>query len=485
MSFAKRHKFRGSLAFRLTLWYAAVFAASAAVAFLLFYLFITSVIRERIDQELSAQAGEFSSLLGVRGLEAVKRLAVLEAQAAGEKKLFIRLLKTNGEVFSSSNMSYWQNIGVHHEAITRLTHGESQVLQTIVLPNRLDEIRVLYRRIGPKTFLQLGHSMEPYTRFYQAFKTIFIITMALLVIFSALTGWFMARRALSGITAVTRTARRIAAHGALTQRVPVKANGDEIDQMAVMFNRMLDQIQSLMTGIRDMSDNIAHDLRSPITRIRGLAEVTLTTKTDKEEYRQMAANTIEECDGLLDMINSMLLISQSEAGASRIESKKIDLIPLLADACELFQPAAEDEQVTLHCDLPKKPLSLWGDLKLLQRMITNLLDNAIKYTPAGGTIHATLQSPGPDGMIKIVIRDSGMGLSPKDLPHIFDRFYRGDMSRSQTGSGLGLSLARAVARAHGGDITVRSQPGQGSEFTIFLPAKTNIKTPLHHEAKKI
>ncbi|MEA3232559.1 MAG: ATP-binding protein [Thermodesulfobacteriota bacterium] len=477
MSFGKPGKFRGSLAFRLTLWYAAVFAASSAVAFLLFYLFITSMIRERIDQDLSAQAGEFSTLLGARGLEAVKRVAVLEAQAAGEKKLFIRLLRLNGDVFSSSNMLYWQDIGVHRDAMRRLTRGENQVLKTISLPNRKEEIRILYRRIGPGVFLQLGHSMEPYTRFYQAFKTIFVITMGLLVILSALTGWFMARRALSGVTAVTRTARQIA-DGALEQRVPVKTAGDEIDQMAVMFNRMLDRIQSLITGIRNMSDNIAHDLRSPITRIRGLAEVTLTTKTGLEDYKQMAASTIEECDGLLDMINSMLLISQSEAGASRLASVSVNLARLLADACELFQPAAEDKEVSLDCDLPEKTPPLSGDVKLLQRMFANLLDNAIKYTPAGGTAQVTLRTRKQDGIVAVTIRDNGAGISSGDLPRIFNRFYRSDQSRSQTGTGLGLSLARAVARAHGGDITVQSRLGQGSEFTVSLPAYVSIENQL-------
>ena len=468
MSFAKTAKYRGSLAVRLTLWYAAVFAVSSAVAFLFFYLFITSVIRERIDQDLATQAGDFATLLRVRGIEAVKRVAVLEAQAAGERKYFVRLLRLNGEVFSSSNMSYWQNIGIHRDAIARLTEGESQAFKTIVLPNRMDNIRILYRQIGQGFFLQLGHSMEPYARFYQAFKTIFIITMGLLIIIATVIGWFMAQRALSGVTAVTRTARRIA-DGAFEQRVPVKIAGDEIDQMAVMFNRMLDRIETLVSGIRDMGDNIAHDLRGPITRIRGLAEITLTTKTGIDDFEQMAASTIEECDGLLDMINAMLLISQSEAGASRIERKPVDLSRLSEDACELFLPAAEDSQVNLTCTIPEKSVLLNGDVRLLQRMIANLLDNAIKYTPAGGTVSLALERQKMDGIIRLTVRDDGIGIAPAERAHIFDRFYRGDASRSQPGNGLGLSLARAVAQAHGGDITVFSQPGEGSEFVVSLP----------------
>ncbi|RTZ97953.1 MAG: hypothetical protein DSY90_05865 [Deltaproteobacteria bacterium] len=225
-------KFRGSLAFRLTLWYAVVFTLFSAVAFLMFYLFITSMIRTRIDQDLSVQAGEFATVLKTRGIGALKRVAILEAQAFGEKKIFIRLLGVTGDVFSSSNMSYWRDIDIHLDAIQRLSRNKHQVFETIALPRRNGNIRILYRRIGPGVYLQLGHSMEPYTRFFQAFKTVFIITMGGIVLLAALIGWFMARRALAGVTALTRTARQIA-DGALEQRVPVKAAGDEIDQMAV------------------------------------------------------------------------------------------------------------------------------------------------------------------------------------------------------------------------------------------------------------
>ncbi|RTZ99815.1 MAG: two-component sensor histidine kinase [Deltaproteobacteria bacterium] len=469
-------KFRGSLAFRLTLWYAVVFTLFSAVAFLMFYLFITSMIRTRIDQDLSVQAGEFATVLKTRGIGALKRVAILEAQAFGEKKIFIRLLGVTGDVFSSSNMSYWRDIDIHLDAIQRLSRNKHQVFETIALPRRNGNIRILYRRIGPGVYLQLGHSMEPYTRFFQAFKTVFIITMGGIVLLAALIGWFMARRALAGVTALTRTARQIA-DGALEQRVPVKAAGDEIDQMAVTFNRMLDRIQSLIAGIREMSDNIAHDLRSPITRIRGLAEITLTTKTGMEDYRLMAASTIEECDRLLDMITTMLLISRTESGAARLEFNALDVSGLVADACDLFKPAAEDKGVTLICDLPETRILLSGDIRLLQRMVSNLLDNAVKYTPAKGTVRITVQRVPSVEKVSIIFEDTGVGIASDEMPRIFDRFYRGDRSRSQIGAGLGLSLARAVARAHGGSISVESQPGRGSRFIATLPVDPGRDVP--------
>ena len=167
--------------------------------------------------------------------------------------------------------------------------------------------------IGPGVILQIGQSMENYSRFIDAFKRIFVVTMVFLIALAAGVGWFMARRAVSGVEAVTRTAQEISG-GTLDERVPVNPRGDEIDQLALTFNQMLDRIQTLVTEIKEMSDNIAHDLKSPITRIRGMAEVTLATGTSVSEYQGMAASTIEECDRLLDMINTMLMISKTEAG---------------------------------------------------------------------------------------------------------------------------------------------------------------------------
>ncbi len=462
----KTTKLRHTLAFRLTLWYAGIFTASSFVAFILFYLLITSVIRERTDQELLTRINQFSTILNVQGINAVNQAAVFEAQASGVKKIFIRLLYRTGEAFYSSNMSYWQNIAVKRSAISQLLKGKRNVFETIVIPDRKHKIRILYGFIGPGIIMQLGQSLEEHTRLIEVFKKIFIATMAFLIVLAALIGWFMARRAISGVEDISHTARQIS-EGSLEERVPVKTRGDEIDQLAMTFNQMLDRIQKLVTGIREMSDNIAHDLKSPVTRIRGLAEITLTSDPTVNEYANMAASTIEECDRLLDMINTMLVISETEAGVDNLNSEMVDISGLLRDACELFRPIAEDKGILLTCDVSDR-LDINGDIRMIQRMISNLLDNALKYTPVHGTIKIEMrENHGKSVAISII--DSGIGMSRDDLSHIFERFYRCDQSRSEPGIGLGLSLARAIARAHGGDITADSIPEKGSTFTITLP----------------
>jgi heavy metal sensor kinase len=449
----------------LTLWYAGIFTVSSCVAFLLFYTLITSFIQDRTDQELLGQVNRFSSLGAAEGIEAVKSAAVIEAQAAGVKKVFFRLLSLNGQVFSSSNMAYWKDIDINEAAIQALLRGRSHVFEVITIPRRREKVRVLYAMLSPTIILEVGQAMESYSRFLDAFKGIFITTMTFLIVLAAGVGWFMARRAVSGVEAVTRTAQKISG-GNLEERVPVKARGDEIDRLATTFNQMLNRIQLLLTEIKEMSDNIAHDMRSPITRIRGIAEVTLTTGKSLSEYESMTASIVEECDRLLDMINTMLMISKTEAGVDRLIREEIDLTDLVRRGCELFEPTAEDKGVTVSCDVASGS-HLIGDMRMIQRMLSNLLDNAIKYTPSGGWVKVSLSED--DAQVVVSVRDTGIGLSPEDLPRIFERFYRCDQSRSQAGIGLGLSLARAVARAHGGGITVLSTPNQGSTFTVILP----------------
>ena len=466
MSLGKILRLPNTLAFRLTLWYGGIFTLCSGVAFLLFYTLITSVLQERTDQELLAQAQRFSTLLAGGGIGTVNNSAVIEAQAAGEKKVFFRLLNLTGEVFSSSNMSYWKDINVDVGAIEKLLRGSGPILETITIPNRSDEVRILYAMLSPTVIVQVGQAMESQARLLDAFKRIFIITMSFLIVLAAGVGWFMARRAVSDIEAVTHTAQKISG-GSLQERVPVKPRGDEIDQLATTFNQMVDRIQTLLTEIKEMSDNIAHDLRSPVTRIRGTAEVTLTTGKSLDDYENMAASTIEDCDRLLDMINTMLLISKTEAGVEKPSREEVDIAALIRQACEIFQPIAEDKNVRLSHRAPEKTL-IFGDTRMLQRMLSNILDNGVKYTPSGGKIKVSLTESESRDLV-ISVNDTGVGISKADLPRIFERFYRCDQSRSQPGTGLGLSLARAIARAHGGDITVTSTVNQGSNFNITLP----------------
>lgn len=465
--FLKRlNKLRRSLAFRLTLWYAGIFSISSFLAFFFFYFLVIDALGRQVDDDLNRQLRAFSGIMQVDGLEGVRRIALQETQAGEENARLIRLLSRFGTEFSVSDQAYWRDIGVDSQAIRRLLMDGQPVFETIGVPDGGDSLRIIYGTIGPGIIMQLGQSLAPQLELVQAFQRIFGTTMAVVIGLAAFIGWFLARRALSGVGGIAHTARRIT-QGDLAVRAPVSRRGDEIDQLAVNINHMLDRILDLITGIREMSDNIAHDLKSPITRIRGLAEVTLTTTAHREEYETMAASTIEECDRLLDMINTMLVISRAQAGVQALQWQRIDIVGLVRDAGRLFETTARDNDLTVSITATgAHPIN--GDERMLQRLVANLLDNAIRYTPHGGRIDIVVQ-PMSSGDVEMVFQDTGIGIAEKDLPRIFERFYRCDPSRSASGTGLGLSLAQAIVQAHGGRITALSEVGQGSTFTLRLP----------------
>ncbi|MEN6616195.1 MAG: two-component sensor histidine kinase, partial [Syntrophorhabdus sp.] len=214
----KINKLRNTLALRLTLWYAGIFTLSSLIVFFLFYILIATAMRDRTDEELSGHARRFTYLMASEGVEEVRKAAVVEAQAAGVRKVFFRLLYADGVAFSSTNMSYWQDIGIHERAIRQLVEGKNHVFETAYLPQRKDEIRIIYTMLSPEIILQIGESREDSMRLLDAFRRIALFSMIVLTVLAAAIGWFMARRAVSGVEAVTRTARHIS-EGALEERV--------------------------------------------------------------------------------------------------------------------------------------------------------------------------------------------------------------------------------------------------------------------------
>ncbi len=455
-----------TIAFRLTLWYAGIFSVSSCVAFALFYFLATQTLQEQIDRDLLEKARYFSTVIQRNGIMGASKLAIIEAQAAGEKKIFFRLLYPSGEVFASSHMSYWKDISVDHGALNTLSQTKGHVFKTWLIKPNDQKVRVLYSFVAVNVILQTGVAMDFQSQFMSAFKTVFMVAMGFIIIFSAASGLFLSKKALSGVKAITGTANSISGTN-LEKRVPETGNQDELDLLAVTFNRMLDRIEELVKSIREMSDNIAHDLKSPITRIRGFAEIALVNMDDIDNYRGMAANTIEESDRLLDMINTMLVISKAEAGEGEFLYKPMNLSAMVQEACELFVPVAEDKCIDFTYEVADH-VQINADSKMLQRAFSNLLDNALKYTNDKGRVHVDLRKD-LDGFIDIRVADTGPGIDSVYFEKIFERFYRAESSRTSPGTGLGLSFARTIAREHKGNLVVASQLGKGTVFSMRLP----------------
>jgi len=369
------HNIFDTIAFRLTFLFTGIFTICSGVAFGLFYFLAIQTLHTQTDQILLDNASKFTATIQRNGLLGARELAVLEAQAAGEKVIFFRLLYPSGEVFASSHMSYWQHVNIQEHALKALIITNQNVFETIAIPSTKLKARILYSFVASNAILQTGIVMDYQSKFLSAFKKVFFSAMGFITIFSAVSGWLLVAKTLSKVKTITKTASDISGSN-LEARVPATSNKNELDQLVLTFNSMLDRIEELVKNIREMSDNIAHDLKSPITRIRGFAELALVHEENIEDYRSMASNTIEESDRLLDMINTMLVISRAEAGEGDFIFEMTNLSIMIQDACELFAPLAEDKNIKLSQDIQDK-LFVFSDMKMLQRAFANLLDNAI------------------------------------------------------------------------------------------------------------
>ena len=419
---------------------------------------------QKIDIDLEDNVKVFSQVILQEGINGARKFAITKARAAGEKIVFYRLLYPTGEVFASSHMLYWNDIKADKDILKQVIVNNSHFFQTVKQSSRDENIRILYGFIAPNVILQTGMALETYSKILNIFKVVFACAMGFIIFFSAVIGWLMAKKAFFRVEKIIETAKMVSGDR-LDSRVPKSGSDDELDHLAETFNQMLDRIENLIRNIKEMGDNIAHDLKSPITSIRGLAEITMLNKNSIDEYKKMASNTIEESDRLLDMINTMLLISKTASGDSQFEFKEINISEIIKKACLLFTALAEGKDFDFKID---DNVIIKGDKKMLQRAFSNILDNAFKYTKEGNSIKVILSRLNNDS-IQIEVSDTGTGIDKAKLDEIFKRFYRVDPSRSKKGAGLGLSLALAIIKEHKGRIDVQSEKGSGSKFIITLP----------------
>jgi len=336
----------------------------------------------------------------------------------------------------------------------------------VFVPGLEGTARIIIRRAPDGALIELGTSLADDEVLLGIVRRVFLLSWMASIVPGFILGWFMARRAMTGVDRVTATAVRIGKSD-LTQRVPVGREGEEIENLARAFNGMLDRIHALVRELNDVTDNVAHDLKSPISRIRGIAETHLRSAGASAAGEYAAQTTIDECDQLARMIDTILEIAAADSGVSAPGTSNVDLADVARNAADLMQPLAEEKEIRLEVVLPAGPLVIRGDLSRVQRVVANLLDNAIKYTGRGGRI--VLSAEASAERISLRVADTGVGIDADALPRVFERFYRGDWSRSTPGHGLGLSLARAIVRAQGGEIAVRSVSGEGAVFTVLWP----------------
>ncbi len=317
----------------------------------------------------------------------------------------------------------------------------------------------------------IGHDLEDRERLARILGGALFTSLFWLLAIGALGSLLVARRVLKRVDAMSEKAASLA-QGDLEGRLPLSGAGDELDRLAQNLNAMLDRIARLMAGMKEVSDNIAHDLRTPLTRLRNNAEAALAASASPQDYRGALEKTIEEADGLIRIFNALLLIARAEAGASRENMIEFDAADVVRDLGELYEPAAEERGLEFVVDASQSAM-VRGNRELLGQALANLIDNALKYgaPPSGSneTARMEISARRNDGMIDIVAADHGPGVSAADRARVVERFVRLESARSASGSGLGLSLAAAVARLHGGQLRLEDN-APGLRVVLSLPA---------------
>jgi heavy metal sensor kinase len=326
---------------------------------------------------------------------------------------------------------------------------------------------------GHKYYLAIGRAIDYNDQVIKNFTWDYFAWVPLVIVLSGVLGWFLAGRALDPVNSVAEAAQKIT-HSNLDVQIPARNAGDELDRLIEAFNHMMTRLNLSFEQIRQFSTDVSHELRTPLTVVRGQLEVALFTAETVDQYRDAMADALEGVERLSNIVRALLMLSQAESGQLALQKTEIDLADLVRDLVDQHQIPAEAEGVRLSATLPAN-CSVSADRIQIERLLSNLLGNAIKYTPAGGLVKVSL-IPGLE-QVKLIVEDTGVGISPGHLPHIFDRFYRVPSADAEKGLGLGLSFVAWIAKAHGGTVSVESTLQEGTRFTVLLPAARWSVTP--------
>ena len=442
-------------AFKLTLVYLTVFALFAV--FLLAYFawntrrLITEQIIETVDAEITGLSEQYRQ-------GGIRRLVLVVDNRSRRPGSSLYLVTTSSGEGLAGNVGslapgVLEKASLTEAAYRRLDESEDTEHQALV---RVFQLPGGFR-------LLVGRDLDERERLGNVIVSAGRWSIAIVVVLGLAGGFFVTRRVLKRIDAMTGTTQRIMA-GDLTGRLAIAGTGDELDRLAGNLNAMLERIEALMHGLKEVSDNIAHDLKTPLTRLRNRSEAALRTAKSEADYRAALETTIEESDGLIRTFNALLMIARTESGQGREEMTEFDAAEIARDVGELYEPLADEKGLILKVDA-SAPARLKGNRELVSQALANLVDNAIKYTKAetgGPAVNGEIlvAARGQGGGIELAVSDHGPGIPEIDRGRVVERFVRLEQSRSEPGSGLGLSLAAAVAHLHGGELTFEdNHPG--------------------------
>jgi len=454
----------GTLRIRLTLWYVLLLGLSLFLFSGYLYIQLEHSLLAQTDVQLKlASAQAFANLEDEDGKNpgAFPNTENYQytARRLSEAGLAVRLIAPNGKVLNGfgkyRELPTWVPTAPGY---TTLTTGETRWR---IYSQR---IQVLNRPII--NWLQVGQSLESVQKTLESLSGEILLGLPLVLVLAGLGGLFLANRALRPIDRITHTAQAISAND-LTRRIGYQGAVDEVGRLAITFDRMLDRLQEAFDRERRFTADASHELRTPLTVIKGRISVTLSQSRTPTEYVNTMLALEQQVDRLIRLSTDLLFLARLEGGRLRFSPSALVLSDLLETILEQAQPLAELRHITLSGNIPSS-LLIYGDLDYLIRLFLNLVDNAIKYTPIGGKV--TLQAEAKGTEVRVAVSDTGAGIPPEHLPHLFERFYRVETARSRStgGAGLGLAIAWEIAHWHGGTLSVQSKQGLGTTFTVHL-----------------
>jgi signal transduction histidine kinase len=452
--------------FRLSLTYLALFSAAAIVAIVYIYWNTTVLLSRQLNQTIDAELKGLAEQYRAGGLDQLVRIVAERSGTPGNSLYLVadsegRRLAGN---LSAVSPELWNSLGPVEFVYQRPATGGVE--------KRLAFANVF--RLASGYRLIVGRDIEDRRELARMVRSAMLWGLGVMALFGIGGGYWVSRKLLARIDALAETTRTIM-DGDLTGRLPVTGSGDELDRLSESLNLMLARIEQLMAGLREVSDNIAHDLKTPLNRLRNRVEQALREPYGEAAYREVLERTIEEADGLIKTFNALLSIARIEAGAGGENREKLDVSALLRDVAELYEPVAEERGIELRAETDA-PIFVRADRQLLGQAIANLIDNALKYgaperSSGNGSrpeVEVSAHAKGP--IAEIVVTDRGPGVPVPDRERVLDRFVRLEASRSEPGSGLGLSLVAAVARLHGG--TLRLEDNEpGLRVVLALPVE--------------
>ena len=452
-----------SIKFKLTLLYSGLFLISSLLLFAAIYASIASTLtrhdREMLLTELRELAAEYSS----NGLPAIEKMLEVKRKFHRQHPFLVRIADAGNRSVDIYLPAPWTEFNTNKlEELIPEAQPRWLTLPAIGGDHSLDVASI---RLNNGYWLQVGMSSEEKDKNLLRLRATFWVVLGPMVLLGFLCGWILAYNVLRPLRNLLFAVKSVQT-GNMDAHVPVRGADDELDELAIHFNKMLQKIAAVLQAMKDCVDNVAHDLRTPVTRLRNLAENALQTPDNAASQHAALASCAEESERINVMLNILLDISEAESGVMQLDYQKIEIYRLVQNIVDAYSLIADDKSILIRID-GDRMLQATIDPNRMSQALANLLDNAIKYTPVGGKIDIDFYSEKEEAII--CIKDDGIGIDPEELPRIWDRLYRGKQNRSQRGLGLGLSQVKAIVLAHHGSIHVVSEFGKGSMFKISLP----------------